>query len=105
MPTHRRLRPCLLILLALIVVTPLAQQETASGHKLAMVGGMLLDGYAAPPLHHAAILIEGDRIVQVKVGSYFTGGIDTEEQLDAALGSLRDECLHHIGKNKRILIQ
>ncbi|MDA1054490.1 MAG: BREX system P-loop protein BrxC [Planctomycetota bacterium] len=50
-------------------------------------------------------LIEGDRIVQVKVGSYFTGGIDTEEQLDAALGSLRDECLHHIGKNKRILIQ
>ena len=50
-------------------------------------------------------LIEGDRIVQVKVGSHFAGGIDTEEQLDAALGSLREECLHHIGMNKRILIQ
>jgi hypothetical protein len=50
-------------------------------------------------------LIEGDRIVQVKVGSHFTGGIDTEEQLDAALGSLRGECLHHIGKNKRVLIR
>ena len=50
-------------------------------------------------------LIEGDRIVQVKVGSHFTGGVDNEEQLDAALGSLRDECLHHIGKNKRVLIQ
>ncbi|MDZ4852643.1 MAG: BREX system P-loop protein BrxC [Pirellulaceae bacterium] len=50
-------------------------------------------------------LIEGDRVVQVKVTSHFSAGIDTEEQLDAALGSLRDECLHHIGKNKRILIQ
>ncbi|MEY3226785.1 MAG: hypothetical protein RLZZ536_1404 [Planctomycetota bacterium] len=50
-------------------------------------------------------LIEGDRIVQVKVGSHFASGIDTEEQLDAALGSLREECLHHIGKNKRVLIQ
>jgi hypothetical protein len=50
-------------------------------------------------------LIEGDRVVQVKVSTHFTGGIDTEEQLDTALGGLRDECLHHIGKNKRVLIQ
>jgi len=50
-------------------------------------------------------LIEGDRIVQVKVGSHFTGGVDTEEQLDSALSSLREECVHHIGKNKRVLIQ
>ena len=33
--------------------------------KVALVGGMLLDGYEAPPLHHAAVLIEGDRIVRV----------------------------------------
>ena len=33
--------------------------------KLALVGGMLLDGYDVPPLHHAAVLIEGDRIVAV----------------------------------------
>ena len=50
-------------------------------------------------------LIEGDRIVRVKVGSHFANGIDTEEQLDAALGSLREECVHYIAKNKRILIQ
>ena len=50
-------------------------------------------------------LIEGDRIVQVKVGGHFKGGVDTEEQLDTALSSLREECLHHIGKNKRVLIQ
>src|SRR4051812_44351507 len=34
--------------------------------KLALVGGMLLDGYdGVPPVHRAAILIEGDRIVRV----------------------------------------
>jgi imidazolonepropionase-like amidohydrolase len=37
-----------------------AQEAT----RLALVGGMLLDGYDAPPIHHAAILIEGDRIVR-----------------------------------------
>jgi imidazolonepropionase-like amidohydrolase len=36
-----------------------------SNKKLALVGGMLLDGYDIPPLHHAAILIEGNRIVKV----------------------------------------
>src|SRR5580658_2550172 len=33
--------------------------------RIALVGGMLLDGYEVPPLHHAAVLIEGNRIVQV----------------------------------------
>ena len=40
-----------------------AGQPAAS--RLALVGGMLLDGYDAPPIHHAAILIEGNRIVDV----------------------------------------
>ena len=38
---------------------PLAQAPK----RLALVGGMLLTGYEVPPVHHAAILIEGDRIV------------------------------------------
>lgn len=33
--------------------------------KLALVGGMLLDGYEVPPVHNAAILIQDNRIVQV----------------------------------------
>ena len=38
----------------------------ATRKKLALVGGMLLDGYdGVPPVHRAAILIEGDRIVRV----------------------------------------
>jgi imidazolonepropionase-like amidohydrolase len=31
--------------------------------KLALVGGMLLDGYEVPPIHHGVVLIEGNRIV------------------------------------------
>jgi imidazolonepropionase-like amidohydrolase len=46
-----------------------AQQPPSSSPqrpaKLALVGGMLLDGYEAPPTHHAAVLIEGGRIVRV----------------------------------------
>ena len=31
--------------------------------RIALVGGMLLNGYELPPVHHAAVLIEGNRIV------------------------------------------
>jgi imidazolonepropionase-like amidohydrolase len=31
--------------------------------KLALVGGMLLTGYEVPPIHHAAVVIEGNKIV------------------------------------------
>ena len=47
--------------IALFVTTGVA----AAQEKLALVGGMLLDGYEVPPLHHAAVLIEGDTIVDV----------------------------------------
>jgi imidazolonepropionase-like amidohydrolase len=40
-------------------------QAAGQTRKLALVGGMLLDGYEVPPIHHAAILIEGNKIVQV----------------------------------------
>ena len=42
-----------------------AQGGAPGPKKLALVGGMLLDGYDVPPIHHAAVLIEGNRIVQV----------------------------------------
>ncbi len=32
--------------------------------RIALVGGMLLTGYELPPIHHAAVVIEGNRIVQ-----------------------------------------
>ncbi|MGH9348285.1 MAG: amidohydrolase family protein [Vicinamibacterales bacterium] len=55
--------------LALVHVPTEARQarqgRQAAPAKLALVGGMLLDGYEVPPVHHAAILIEGNRIVWV----------------------------------------
>jgi imidazolonepropionase-like amidohydrolase len=42
-----------------------AQAQAQAQDKLALVGGMLLDGYEVPPVHHAAVLVEGERIVRV----------------------------------------
>lgn len=61
-----------LLLLALVVAWAVGARaqarppaSTPGPKKLALVGGMLLDGYDAPPIHHAAVLIEGNRIVKV----------------------------------------
>ena len=43
----------------LAAVAPRAQAPK----RLALVGGMLITGYEVPPIHHAAILIEGNKIV------------------------------------------
>jgi imidazolonepropionase-like amidohydrolase len=56
----------LLAVLFAVAHAPAAGQARQSApSKLALVGGMLLDGYEVPPLHHAAVLIEGNRIVWV----------------------------------------
>ena len=41
----------------------------------------------------------------MSVGSYFAEGIETEEQLDAALNGLREKCAELIGEGKKILVQ
>lgn len=48
-----------LLLHVLLVVG--AYGQTAK--KVAFVGGMLLTGYEVPPIHHAAVLVEGNKIV------------------------------------------
>lgn len=55
------------IVFLLMLQTLPAGDQAAAGRprQLALVGGMLLDGYETPPLHHAAVLTEGDRIVWV----------------------------------------
>ena len=37
--------------------------QTQSEPVIALVGGMLIDGYDAPPVHHAAVIIQGNRIL------------------------------------------
>lgn len=40
-------------------------QSAQSGRGIALVGGMLLDGHDTAPIHHAAVIVEGERIVWV----------------------------------------
>ncbi|MGB7219898.1 MAG: BREX system P-loop protein BrxC [Vicinamibacterales bacterium] len=49
--------------------------------------------------------IDGERIATVSLGSYFGGGIETEEQLEAALDGIRDECARLIGAGKKVVVQ
>jgi len=59
-----RSRPALPALFA-ILATLVSAEPARSPRKLALVGGMLITGLDAPPVHHAAVLVEGDRIVGV----------------------------------------
>jgi len=49
-------------------------------------------------------IIDGERVVTVSVGSYFAGGVETEEQLEAALDGVREECARLIGAGKKVII-
>src|SRR6476646_9220478 len=51
---------CACIVLAALIAAPQAQAPK----RLALVGGMLLTGYEVPPIHHAVVLVEGNKIVQ-----------------------------------------
>jgi hypothetical protein len=48
--------------------------------------------------------LEGERLASVPVQAYFGRGIETEEQLDAALSGLREECARLIGAGKKVVL-
>jgi hypothetical protein len=50
-------------------------------------------------------LIDGARLVRLEIGRFFSGGIETTEQLDAAIAALREECERQIAEGRRVLIQ
>ncbi|MCK6527600.1 BREX system P-loop protein BrxC [Myxococcota bacterium] len=50
-------------------------------------------------------MIDGNRVVRVRVSSFFPGGVETPEQLDAAIQALRDECERLIGEGKKVWVQ
>jgi len=49
-------------------------------------------------------IIDGDRLATVSAGQYFSGGVETEEQLDQALGGLREELSRLIGEGKKVVV-
>jgi imidazolonepropionase-like amidohydrolase len=49
--------------LCISVFNALAQETLRPDRPVAFVGGMLLDGYEAEPIHHAVVVVDGARIV------------------------------------------
>lgn len=49
-------------------------------------------------------MVEGDRIERISVTSYFAGGIETDEQLEAALRGLREQIAGLIAAGKKIIV-
>jgi hypothetical protein len=50
-------------------------------------------------------LIDGTRIVRLSLNKFFSGAIETKEQLDGSLDSLRQACEQQIGEGKKVFIQ
>jgi len=50
-------------IVAVALVAAVAVPHAQAPKRLALVGGMLLTGYEVPPIHHAVVLVEGNRIV------------------------------------------
>ena len=57
---------------------------------------------AAAELHR---LLNGERLATLSLDKFFSGGIETEEQLDAALAGIREECARLIGAGKKVILQ
>lgn len=49
-------------------------------------------------------VIDGDRVASIRIAPFFTGGVETEEQLDAALAGVREECLLLIAAGKKVTV-
>jgi hypothetical protein len=63
------------------------------------------DGRLRATIAELRRIIDGERVVSLSLGSYFGGGIETEEQLDAALEGVREECARLIGAGKKVIVQ
>ncbi|MGV8080969.1 MAG: BREX system P-loop protein BrxC [Syntrophales bacterium] len=92
-----------------IVAEPLACRATKEA-KGVTIPEIRADVDACPVRLNKAIedtmtIIEGNRLVKLEASAYFSGGIETEEQLDAALSGLREECARLIGEGKKVLLQ
>jgi hypothetical protein len=50
-------------------------------------------------------MLDGNRLARVAIADYFAGGIETEEQLDAALEALRKQIAELIAAGKKVIVQ
>ena len=50
-------------LVSIAFLTSTSSSQNAREQTFALVGGMMLDGYEAPPIHNAVVVVRGDRIL------------------------------------------
>lgn len=68
--------------------------------ELAACDGRLRDAIA-----EVRRIIDGERLEAITINSYFADGIETLEQLEAALEGIRQQCSRLIGAGKKIIIR
>ncbi|MCP4664300.1 MAG: hypothetical protein GY856_53630 [bacterium] len=49
-------------------------------------------------------LLEGNRLVTLNIATFFAGRMENKEQLEAALDTLKRECLKLLAAGKKILV-
>ena len=57
-----RQRICRYLVVLLLAVSGISETN-ADDRVIALVGGMLIDGYDASPIHHSAVIIQGGEII------------------------------------------
>ena len=92
------------------VAWPLVSRATKDGTESMAIPLLQSDlaactGRLSSTVEELLRLVDGNRIVRVAASSYFSGGIETEEQLDQALSGLKEQCLEFIGAGKKVLVQ
>jgi hypothetical protein len=76
------------------VSIPLLREETENcGQVLARAEAKMFE------------ILDGNRLARVAIGSYFAGGIETDEQLEEALEGLRKEIAELIAAGKKVIVQ
>jgi hypothetical protein len=92
------------------VAQPLASLATTEGREATPIPLLRADlaacsGRLAVAVEEMLRLVDGSRLVRVEASNFFSGGIESEEQLEQALSGLKDQCLELIGAGKKVLVQ
>lgn len=92
------------------LAAPLANRAEESPDPATPVPQLRADVDACPKrlqdiLAEARRIVEGARMVELRVSDYVNRGIENMEQLDAAIQSLRDECEKLIAAGKKVFLQ
>ena len=92
------------------VMEPLVAYTVADGAHQQSIPKLRADVDACSGRQDKAIenllrMRDGQRVVRLRASDFFQGGIETEEQLEAALTGLRDRCAELIGAGKKVLVQ